>query len=228
MALIDCYKLPAAGINLAAGFVLTPQYQHVTNQPIAWMGEGWNAEMFEELTRTGLEKIRSKRQSNKKPKDKYWMRSAKIGQEASFRCLGCRAWVQADALLSGVQNRNHCPYCLASRHLDLDVPGDRLSVCKTLMTPVGLTLKKTGKKYGPAGDGELMLVHCCQGCGKLSLNRIAADDDPEKLLALLELLALQKEAEWPAHDYHASSITLLSPVDRSRVRRLLYGGAPSD
>jgi hypothetical protein len=41
-------------------------------------------------------------------------------------------------------------------------------------------LKRTRKKYGLQVSGELMLVHVCVGCGKVSLNRIAADDDTDK------------------------------------------------
>jgi hypothetical protein len=47
-----------------------------------------------------------------------------------------------------VRNRNHCPYCLWSRCLDLFRAGDRLSACKAPMQPVGLALKHTRKKYG--------------------------------------------------------------------------------
>jgi DNA-directed RNA polymerase subunit RPC12/RpoP len=101
-----------------------------------------------------------------------------------FVCLHCGMFVSAEALLSGVRNRNHCPYCLSSRHLDQFEPGDRLSACKARMKPVGLTLKRTVKKY--ASQGELMLVHLCEDCGKVSINRIAADDDNETILAVLE------------------------------------------
>jgi hypothetical protein len=103
-----------------------------------------------------------------------------------FVCLACGAPVSANAMLSGVRNRNHCPYCLSSRHLDQFEAGDRLSACKAPMRPVGLTLKRVAKKYIGQSQGELMLVHLCQGCGKLSINRIAADDDGSTILAVLE------------------------------------------
>lgn len=35
-------------------------------------------------------------------------------------------------------------------------------------------------------DGELMLIHYCPACGKISTNRIAGDDDPYAILALFE------------------------------------------
>jgi DNA-directed RNA polymerase subunit RPC12/RpoP len=44
-----------------------------------------------------------------------------------FFCLRCGVIVSSTYELSGVRNRNHCPYCLWSRHLDWRTPGDRLS-----------------------------------------------------------------------------------------------------
>src|SRR4026209_2498083 len=96
-----------------------------------------------------------------------------------FRCAHCRNIVSVTHLLSGVNNRNHCPYCLWSRHLDLYSAGDRLSACKAKMKPIGLTMKKGRNKYRPGPRGELMLVHACTECNAVSINRIAADDDPE-------------------------------------------------
>lgn len=102
-----------------------------------------------------------------------------------FVCLHCHNFVSAEAAISGVHNRNHCPYCLSSRHLDLFEAGDRLSACKARMKPVTLTLKRSSRKYARPGDGELMLVHVCEECGKVSINRIAADDDNEQVMSLV-------------------------------------------
>jgi hypothetical protein len=107
------------------------------------------------------------------------------GSEAGFLCCHCHAYVSSAEFLSRVHNRNHCPYCLWSRHLDLYDPGDRLSACKSTMMPIGLTVKLIAKKYGE-GFGELMLVHSCSDCGHHSINRIAADDDSDLLLELFE------------------------------------------
>jgi len=98
-----------------------------------------------------------------------------------FSCAHCHNLVSSAHLLSGVNNRNHCPYCLWSRHLDLYSAGDRLSACKAPMQPVALTAKRSWNKYGH-GRGELMLVHLCTDCGNVSINRIAADDDAQTLL----------------------------------------------
>ncbi len=103
-----------------------------------------------------------------------------------FQCAHCHYYVSSDPMVAGVKNRNHCPYCLWSRHVDLFEAGDRLAVCKAMMKPIGLTLKKTRKKYGLAQYGELMLIHQCEDCGKVSVNRIAADDDAALLFELFK------------------------------------------
>jgi hypothetical protein len=79
--------------------------------------------------------------------------------EIGFICKHCGYFVSSDATLAGVGNRNHCPYCLWSRHLDLYHAGDRLCACKAPMRPLGLVEKRTGKKYG--NPGELLLAHIC-------------------------------------------------------------------
>jgi len=99
-----------------------------------------------------------------------------------FRCGHCNNFVSAAQMLSGVNNRNHCPYCLWSRHLDFYNAGDRLSACKGQMKPIGLTMKKSRNKYRIKSRGELMLIHQCIECGCLSINRIAADDDPDSIM----------------------------------------------
>jgi hypothetical protein len=101
-----------------------------------------------------------------------------------FSCAHCHSLVSAAHMLSGVNNRNHCPYCLWSRHLDLFAAGDRLSACKAPMRPVALTMKRSRNKYS-TDRGELMLVHICSQCGAASINRIAADDVPELIMTIL-------------------------------------------
>ena len=138
-----------------------------------------------------------------------------------FVCMVCHNFVSAEAALSGVHNRNHCPYCLSSRHLDLFEAGDRLSACKSNMRPVALTLKKTAKKYASAGQGELMLVHLCDGCGKPSINRIAADDDPATVLEIFE-----RSQELDGHTKSTltqSGIFMLEAGDLPHVRERLLG-----
>lgn len=137
-----------------------------------------------------------------------------------FLCQHCHRYVSASAGLAGTQNRNHCPYCLHSRHLDQFAPGDRLAFCKGLMRPIGLTVKIATKKYS-GSPGELMLVHRCVECGKLSINRIAADDIAEFLMEVFQAsLALPPEA---ADQISASQISLLGAAQAGLVRARLFG-----
>ncbi|HOG78323.1 MAG TPA: RNHCP domain-containing protein [Anaerolineaceae bacterium] len=133
-----------------------------------------------------------------------------------FRCGHCHQYVSANPLLSGVQNRNHCPYCLWSRHVDLFKAGDRLCACKALMQPVGVTLKRRHKRYMRPGQGELMIVHLCVECGGLSINRVAADDDADALLAAFE--AAQHHAALLHRQMQASGIQPLSAAERPLVQ----------
>ena len=110
-------------------------------------------------------------------------RAASFGD---FRCAHCHAIVSCAHLLSGVNNRNHCPYCLWSCHLDLYVAGDRLSACKAPMKPIGLTMKKGRNKYQREVRGELMLIHECVECKAVSINRIAADDDSTTVISVFQ------------------------------------------
>lgn len=108
--------------------------------------------------------------------------AASAASFGDFRCAHCRNIVSAAHLLSGVNNRNHCPYCLWSCHLDLFSAGDRLSACKGQMRPIGLIMKMSRNKYRLEARGELMLIHECTECESLSINRIAADDDSETIM----------------------------------------------
>ena len=114
------------------------------------------------------------------------MKSFRIDTNADFKCQHCGAYVSVSRALAGVANRNHCPYCLWSRHLDLFEAGDRLAACKAPMRPVGLTLKNSRNKYAHIGNGELMLVHLCTDCERISINRIAADDVPQAIMEVFE------------------------------------------
>lgn len=90
----------------------------------------------------------------------------------SFRCVQCRLDVPTDA--PGTAHRNHCPYCLWSKHVD-DDPGDRSSDCQASMEPIAITVR---------GDGEWVLIHRCNGCGVMHSNRIAGDDNPLLLVRI--------------------------------------------
>ena len=111
---------------------------------------------------------------------------ARAATFGDFKCAHCHVLVFSAHLISGVNNRNHCPYCLWSSHLDLYTAGDRLSACKAPMRPIGLTMKIGRNKYRREACGELMLIHQCTDCRTLSINRIAADDDSETVMAVFQ------------------------------------------
>ena len=146
------------------------------------------------------------------------------GLETGFPCKNCGGYVSTDPLSSGVRNRNHCPYCLWSRHVDLYAAGDRLAACKAPMRPIGLSLKTTRNRYA-LDSGELMLIHLCTECGALSINRIAADDVPEALFEVFEA-SLGLDAATRSR-LHAEGIRLLLAADEPLVRQRLYGCEPT-
>ena len=89
-----------------------------------------------------------------------------------FTCKVCgRMAVPAGA---GTSHRNHCPNCLSSLHVDVE-PGDRASDCGGIMEPVAVWVRK---------NGEWAIIHRCCRCGGLSSNRVAADDNPMKLMSI--------------------------------------------
>ncbi len=138
-----------------------------------------------------------------------------------FVCIACHNFVSAEAALSGVHNRNHCPYCLSSRHLDLFEAGDRLSACKARMQPMALTLKKTIKKYAGNQAGEIMLVHVCQDCGGISINRIAADDNIAKVIEVFN--GSRKLDTTMRSTLSRNGVTILEAGEQWLVRERLLG-----
>ncbi len=89
-----------------------------------------------------------------------------------FTCKVCGREVTPEG--AGSKHRNHCPYCLSSKHLDIE-PGDRAAECGGTMEPVAVWVRK---------NGEWAIIHRCKICGVLSSNRIAADDNPMKLMSI--------------------------------------------
>jgi len=81
-----------------------------------------------------------------------------------FECENC--WKLIEKHTEG-SARNHCPYCLYSKHLDNKFPWDRESKCLWIMKPIGIDYKKN--KWN-------MIKHKCIKCWKEILNKIAPDD----------------------------------------------------
>jgi hypothetical protein len=169
-------------------------------------------------------KMRTQQLTERLPRSLAFARndgSFKGSLEKSFQCMHCHYHVSTEPLVSGVQNRNHCPYCLWSKHVDWREAGDRLAVCRAEMQPVGLALKASRKKYGSAANGELMLVHLCRECGKVSINRIAADDDPERILDVFERSLALSSSILP--QVELGGITALQVTEIRLVEVQLFG-----
>lgn len=103
-------------------------------------------------------------------------RATRQGTE-EFKCRHCRAFI--GPTVGGGRHRNHCPFCLHSRHVDDRRPGDRASDCGATMAPVA--------RFDRPG-GEPVIIHRCLGCGLERHNRLAADDSIS-LLTRLPLVA---------------------------------------
>ncbi|HEY7833396.1 MAG TPA: RNHCP domain-containing protein [Ktedonobacterales bacterium] len=104
------------------------------------------------------------------------VRRQRPNAEEAFRCRHCHAFV--GPVPSGGRHRNHCPFCLHSRHVDDRVAGDRASACGGSMAPIGVFTQR---------NGEQSLVHRCLTCGQVRHNRVAADDDEALVAALPDL-----------------------------------------
>jgi len=99
-------------------------------------------------------------------------RSENKHESKAFICGKCgRGIVPAK---QGTMNRNHCPECLWSRHVDFRT-GDRMSVCRGMMEPIGIWVK---------GNEEWSVIHRCVKCGYIRTNRIAGDDSRIQLMEL--------------------------------------------
>ncbi len=96
-------------------------------------------------------------------------------ENTGFVCENCGKEVLP---LTNGSYRNHCPFCLYSKHIDV-VPGDRKNRCKGLMEPTGLKFK-SGKGF--------QIVHKCLRCGIGKVNKVAQTTvQPDKVEMLAGL-----------------------------------------
>jgi len=148
---------------------------------------------------------------NEKKKQQEWKKEHDAG---GFKCSHCKQWVVINSYM-GTVNRNHCNICLWSKHVD-ENKGDRKAECHGGMRPVGLTFKHEGI----GRQGEIMLIHECAGCGVISINRIAADDDNEVLLSIYRESHNDQRRQY---SLSAQSIRILALEDESEVNVQLFG-----
>lgn len=89
--------------------------------------------------------------------------------DENFKCENCNK----EVLKLEYTARDHCPYCLYSKHVDIN-PGDRACACKGLLVPIDIEkYKKTYK-----------IIYRCEKCGYEHKNIVASDDDIEQIIKL--------------------------------------------
>ncbi len=69
------------------------------------------------------------------------------------------------AVVHGNGYTNHCPRCLASKHVDVN-PGDRAATCHGVMEPIAFEIRH-GKEY---------VIQKCVKCGHERANKILPED----------------------------------------------------
>lgn len=76
-------------------------------------------------------------------------------------------------------SRNHCPFCLHSKHLDIN-PGDRAADCKGDMEPISAA---------PDPKKGFIITHRCTKCGALRRNKAVpeAKVQPDNMDLLIKL-----------------------------------------
>lgn len=89
--------------------------------------------------------------------------------DSNFICENCNKYVPALIYTS----RDHCPYCLYSKHVDIN-PGDRLNTCCGLLKPIDIEKFK----------GSYKIIYRCLKCQKIHKNIVAKDDDIESIIKI--------------------------------------------
>lgn len=90
--------------------------------------------------------------------------------DEEFICENCGKKVSK----LGYTSRNHCPYCLHSKHVDKN-PGDREETCHGDLEPIGLELSSK-KGY--------VIIFRCKKCGEIRKNKAAKDDNIDLIIEL--------------------------------------------
>ncbi len=89
--------------------------------------------------------------------------------DENFICENCGKEVQK----ANYTARDHCPYCLYSKHVDIN-PGDRANTCKGLLKPVGIEKFKDTYK----------ILYRCTKCNQEHKNIMANDDDMNEIIKI--------------------------------------------
>ncbi len=89
--------------------------------------------------------------------------------DEGFVCENCKRKVSPLLYTA----RDHCPFCLYSKHLDIN-PGDRASDCLGVLKPIGIFKFKDTYK----------IKYKCLKCGIEKNNIMAIDDDMDCIIKL--------------------------------------------
>lgn len=92
-----------------------------------------------------------------------------IMKDEEFICENCEKKVEK----LNYTARDHCPYCLYSKHVDIN-PGDRQNNCLGLLEPISIEKYKNTYK----------IIYKCTKCNKIHKNIMANDDNFEKIIEL--------------------------------------------
>ena len=93
-------------------------------------------------------------------------------RDESFTCENCHKEVKP----LGYTARDHCPYCLYSKHVDIN-PGDRQNTCLGMLKPIGIEKYKDTYK----------ILYTCEKCHKPHKNIIAKDDDMNEIINISKI-----------------------------------------
>lgn len=89
--------------------------------------------------------------------------------DEEFICDNCHRKVEK----LHYSSRDHCPYCLFSKHVDV-TPGDRANECKGVLEPIGIEKYKNTYK----------IIYKCLRCGQIHKNIAANDDNFDEIISL--------------------------------------------
>lgn len=92
--------------------------------------------------------------------------------DENFICENCNKEVKK----LNYTARDHCPYCLYSKHLDIN-PGDRENKCHGLLEPIEIEKFKDTYK----------IIYKCKKCHQLHKNIMAKDDDMNEIIKLSKI-----------------------------------------
>ena len=90
-------------------------------------------------------------------------------KDEAFTCNNCNKKVEK----LNYTARDHCPYCLYSKHVDIN-PGDRQNNCHGMLKPINIEKYKNTYK----------IIYKCTKCNQIHKNIMATDDNFDKIIEL--------------------------------------------